>query len=147
MRVERSIVLPCPSRAAWDVLVDWERQAGWMRDADRVRVVSPHRVGVGVRLAVRTRLFGIPAFTEPVEVTGWEPPVRLTIRHGGPVAGEGTWMLEDVSGGTRFRWVEDVRLKIPFGGELAARCYAPVLRLLMDRAMEGLRGYVVAMGP
>lgn len=127
--------------------MDWERQADWMLDADRVRVVSSHREGVGVRLAVRTRLFGIPAFTELMEVTDWDPPARLTIRHGGPVAGEGTWTLEDVPGGTRFTWAEDVRLQIPAGGELAARCYAPVLRLLMGRAMQGLRRYVVSTGP
>ena len=45
-----------------------------MLDADRVEVVSAHREGLGVRLAVRTRLLGLPAFTEPMEVIGWEPP-------------------------------------------------------------------------
>ena len=101
-----------------------------MLDADRVEVVSAHREGVGVRLAVRTRLLGLPAFTEPMEVIGWEPPRRLVLRHGGLVAGEGTWTLTPEPGGTRFVWTEDVRLGVPMVGEAAARMYAPVLRLV-----------------
>ncbi|MGZ8578567.1 MAG: CoxG family protein [Actinomycetota bacterium] len=147
MRVERAIALPVRREEAWGVLIDWERQADWMLDADRVEVTSPQREGIGVTLAVRTRLFGIPAFTEPMRVTDWDPPHVLTIRHGGPVAGTGTWTLDPIEGGTRFVWVEDVRLEAPVVGGLAARLYAPVLRMLMGRAMEGLRRYLIAAGP
>ena len=147
MRIDRTIVLPIPPEDAWAVLVDGERQADWMLDADRVDVVSPVREGVGVRLAVRTRLAGIPAFTEPMEVSAWEPPHRLEIRHGGPVAGTGTWTLTATAGGTRFGWTEEVRLRIPVVGEAAARCYRPVMGVLMRRAMAGLRRHVIATGP
>jgi len=147
MEVVREIVLPCPPDEAWVVLMDWERQADWMLDADWVRVLSAHREGVGVMLAVRTRLFGIPAFTEPMEITGWDPPRELRIRHGGPVQGDGTWRLAPVDGGTHFTWIEQIRLAVPLVGGLAARIYAPVMRALMDRAMVGLRGHVVATGP
>jgi carbon monoxide dehydrogenase subunit G len=147
MEVVREIVVPCPPEEAWAILMDWERQADWMLDADRVTVVSEQREGIGVRLAVKTRLFGIPAFTEPMEVTGWDPPRRLTIRHGSIVAGSGEWALAPVAGGTSFRWTEDIRLRVPLVGELAARCYAPILRWLMGRAQAGLRRHVVARGP
>ncbi len=147
MQVRREIVLPVPPEEAWAVLMDWERQAEWMLDADRVDVVSDHREGVGVRLAVKTRIAGIPAFTEPMEVTGWDPPHRLDIRHGSLVAGNGSWELQPVEGGARFVWTEDIRLAVPLVGELAARLYRPVMRMLMGRAMEGLRRYVIATGP
>ena len=147
MHVAREIVLPTTAEEAWAVLVDWERQAEWMLDADRVEVVSAHREGVGVRLAVKTRLFGVPAFTEPMEVTAWEPPRRLHIRHGSVVSGAGVWELDDVDGGTRFRWSEDIALHVPLVGELAARAYRPVLRMLMSRAQRSLRAYLIAIGP
>ena len=118
-----------------------------MLDADSVTVVSDLREGVGVRLAVRTRLFGIPAFVEPMEVTAWDPPRRLEIRHGSLVSGVGTWTLAPVDGGTAFTWREDIELAVPFAGDLAARCYRPVMRALMGRAMEGLRRHVIALGP
>jgi carbon monoxide dehydrogenase subunit G len=147
MRVERSIVLPTTPEAAWAILTDWERQAAWMLDADRVEVVSERREGVGVRLAVRTRIAGVPAFTEPMEVTAWDPPRRLEIRHGAAVAGKGCWSLVPATGGTRFTWNEEIRLRVPLVGELVARIYAPVLGVLMGRAMRGLRRHVIATGP
>ena len=118
-----------------------------MLDADRVEVVSQEREGVGVRLAVRTRILGLPAFTEAMEVIGWEPPRRVVLRHGGLVEGEGTWALTPEPGGTRFDWTEDVRLRIPVVGEVAAWLYAPVLRWLMRRGARGLREAVIASGP
>jgi hypothetical protein len=118
-----------------------------MLDADRVEVVSQEREGVGVRLAVRTRILGLPAFTEAMEVIGWEPPRRLVLRHGGLVAGEGTWTLTPEPGGTRFDWTEDIRLRIPVVGGAAAWLYAPVLRWLMARGARGLREAVIASGP
>ena len=143
----REIMLPTTPEDAWAVLIDWERQADWMFDADRVDVVSAHREGVGVRLAVKTRLFGVPAFTEPIEVAAWEPPRRLQIRHGSLVSGTGVWELDAVDGGTRFRWSEDIALHVPFVGELAARAYRPVMRMLMSRAQRSLRDYIIAIGP
>jgi carbon monoxide dehydrogenase subunit G len=147
MHVEREIVLPTTPDEAWRILVDWERQADWMLDADRVEVVSGTRVGVGVRLAVKTRLFGVPAFTEPMEVTGWDPPRRLEIRHGSLVSGTGVWVLAPVEGGTRFLWSEDVRLHVPLVGGLAAGLYRPLARALMGRAQRSLRDHVIAIGP
>ena len=147
MHVTREIVLPTTPEEAWTVLVDWERQADWMLDADRVDVVSTQREGVGVRLAVKTRLFGVPAFTEPMEVMVWEPPRRLQIRHGSMVSGAGVWELDEVDGVTRFRWSEDIALRVPMVGKLAARAYRPVMRMLMSRAQRSLRAYVIAIGP
>jgi hypothetical protein len=77
MTVERSIDLPCRIEEAWTVLTRWERQADWMLDADEVVVRSTQREGVGVRLDVRTRLFQVPAFVEPMEVVAWDPPRSL----------------------------------------------------------------------
>jgi len=145
--VERVIVLPVPIEEAWTALMDWERQADWMLDADSVTVVSDEREGVGVRLAVRTRLFGVAAFTEPMEVVGWDPPRRLDIRHGSLVVGTGAWMLDPSEGGTRFTWQEDIRLAVPVFGELAAAIYRPIMSMLMRRAMTGLRSYLIATGP
>src|SRR2546430_16864336 len=94
-----------------------------MLDADRVEVVSQEREGVGVRLAVRTRILGLPAFTEAMEVIGWEPPRPLVLRHGGLVEGEGTWALTPEPAGTRVEWAEDARPRSPGvsrGGDRAA---------------------------
>jgi carbon monoxide dehydrogenase subunit G len=147
VRVRVEELLPCPPEEAWAILLDWERQADWMLDADRVEVVGERREGLGVRLSVHTRVLGLPAFTDPMEVVAWDPPRRLALRHGAIVEGDGTWSLDREPGGTRFVWAEDVRLRAPLVGDLAARIYAPVLRRLMQRAATGLRRRVIDAGP
>lgn len=82
-----------------------------------------------------------------MEVIAWEPPRRLAMRHGSVVEGTGTWSLEADAGGTRFVWAEDIRLRVPLVGAAAAWFYRPVTRLLMARAVAGLRAHVIANGP
>jgi uncharacterized protein YndB with AHSA1/START domain len=147
MKIERSIDLPCDPDEAWRVLVDWERQADWMADADAVVVTSHKRAGAGVTLRVRTRVFGIPAFTETIEVVEWAPPNALAIAHGPPLRGRGTWTLERISVGTRFTWAEVVELETPALGWLLSAAYAPVLGWLLRRSMRGLRASIIARGP
>jgi len=147
MRIERSVDLPCDAEETWGVLVDWERQADWMADADAVIVTSQERAGPGVTLQVRTRLFEVPAFTEQIEVTAWDPPRTLAIEHGPPIRGRGTWALEPTSDGTRFTWSEEVELAAPVLGWLITACYAPVLGWLLRRSLRGLRTSIIARGP
>jgi hypothetical protein len=113
-----------------------------MRDADDVRVLTAHREGAGVRLAVRTRVLGVPLFTEQLEVTLWDAPRRMVIAHRSVVRGVGTWSLRPDGGGTRLTWTEDVSLPVPLLGELALLAYRPVLQRLMRGALGSLRADV-----
>jgi uncharacterized protein YndB with AHSA1/START domain len=139
VRVSASTSVPEPPEDVWRFLLHWERQAEWMRDADAVRVVSAHREGLGVRIAVRTRVLGVPLFTEPLEVVAWEPPGMLRLAHRGRVRGHGTWALSPVPGGTRFTWTEELSLSTPVLGEAALLVYRPVMRRLMRGSLANLR--------
>jgi hypothetical protein len=145
MKVAVAGSLPVPPRAAWRALVDWEGQAGWMLDADRVTVLGGVREGVGTRVAVRTRVLGIPAFTEVLEVTRWAPGLGLEVRHSGLLGGHGRWRLRPDGPGSAFLWEEDVRLPLAPLGEVALWCYRPVMRFLMGRSMRRLAA--VLAGP
>lgn len=136
--IDSHVMLACDRETAWSALVDWEGQAAWMKDADSVRVITERREGVGVRIAVKTRVLQIPAFTEVLEVVVWEPCARLVMQHTGVVDGTGTWTLEPAPGGTRFSWVEELSLSIPLIGVLALRVYRPFMRWLMGRALGEL---------
>jgi carbon monoxide dehydrogenase subunit G len=138
VRLTVRAVLHAPPARVWAVMTDWERQASWMPDVAWIRVIGPERAQ-GARLLVRTKDFGIPAVTDEVQVTRWEPPTRLAVRHLGLVKGGGEWRLEPVDGGTHFEWIED--LSLPFGlfGELALRMYGPVQRSMLRRSARNLR--------
>jgi hypothetical protein len=142
MRAESAAVLPVERERAWEILLRWEDQARWMKDADSVRVLTSQRRGSGTRVAVKTRVLNVPLFTEELEVTLWEPPRRLVMAHRGLVRGVGTWVLEPASGGTRFTWAEELSLPVPLLGELVLRVYRPFMRRLMRGALANLQAFV-----
>lgn len=142
MRVEASTLLSVPPKDAWRALLRWEDQARWIRDAVSVRVLSPHREGLGVRIAVKSRVYNIPLFTEELEVTRWEPQHVLEMTHRSFVRGVGTWALAPEATGARLRWSEDLALPIPVLGELALLVYRPFLRRLMRGALRDLSTYL-----
>lgn len=139
MRVWADTVLPVSPEEAWGRLLGWEDQAAWMKDADSVRVLTSHREGVGVVVAVKTRVLTVPAFTERLKVTLWEPPRRLVMAHLGFVRGVGEWALQPVGGGTRLTWTEDLGLPVPVLGTIALLVYRPVMRRLMRGSLANLR--------
>lgn len=138
LRVASSIVLPLRPQDVWDVLLRWEEQPRWMRDADSVRVLTPAREGVGTWIAVRTRVLDVPLFTEELEVVLWDPPRRLVMAHRSFVRGVGTWALRPEGSGTRFTWIEELSLPVPVVGELALLVYRPFMRRLMGGALADL---------
>src|SRR5512139_1857860 len=119
MKVSRDALLPASTERAWKVLLRWEDQARWMKDADSVRVLTDRREGVGTRVAVKTRVLNVPMFTEQLEVTVWEPSRLLVMAHRSFIRGVGTWRLDPVPEGSRFTWTEELSLPVPVLGELA----------------------------
>lgn len=144
MNVASEIALAAPIERAWELLVRWEDQARWMKDADSVRLLTAQREGVGTRIGVKTRVLNVPLFTERLEVTIWEPPRRLVIAHRSFVRGVGVWRLQPVEGGTWFSWTEELALPIPVLGELALRVYRPFMRRLMGGALANLQARVAS---
>jgi carbon monoxide dehydrogenase subunit G len=132
-----------PPERVWKVLADWEGQASWMPDVAWMRVEGAERE-LGARLRVRTKVFGIPATTDVVRVTAWEPPAVLAISHEGFVRGRGEWRLSAApGGGTAFEWEEEITMPPKWLGELAIRAYGPVQRSMLRRSIRNL-GRLVA---
>jgi len=125
----------------WAVLADWPRYPQWMPDVAWVRPLGPERE-LGLRLLVRTKVFGVPLASDTMRVTAWEPPTRLGIEHLGVVRGPAEWRLEPVQDGTRFVWQEDVTMPPPVLGELALRVYWPWQRRMFRRSLTNLRRLV-----
>jgi uncharacterized protein YndB with AHSA1/START domain len=134
-------VYAAPPEAVWEVLTDWEGQAAWMPDVAWIRLVGTDREE-GARLDVRTRVFGLPAATDRIRVTVWDPPRELAVEHHGVVGGRGSWVLEAVPPGTRLQWTEELQLPGGSGGDLAMRAYAPWQTAMLRRSLRNL-GHLV----
>jgi len=145
VRVAATGTLPATPELVWKVLSDWERQADWMPDVAWMRLRGGER-GLGARLDVRTKVLGVPATTDVMVVTGWEPPRRMEVEHRGMVKGWGEWLLEPVAGGTRFTWVEELTMPLGVAGEAALRAYFPVQRRNMQRSISNLAEVLARAG-
>jgi Polyketide cyclase / dehydrase and lipid transport len=138
VRISAQVELALPPGEAWRRLLAWEDQITWIEDAVSVRVLTSYRRGVGVVVAVRTRVLGIPLLTDRLEVTVWDPPRRLVMAHRSLVRGVGEWFLQRVGGGTRFTWTEELALPVPILGELIMVAYRPFMHRLMRRSLSNL---------
>ena len=89
---EASIELRLEPQAAWDVVMDWERQSRWML-LTRVWPTEHGGAGVGGGVAARTSV-GALGFTDDMVITHWEPPRECTVKHLGKlVRGTGTFTI------------------------------------------------------
>ena len=125
----------------WAVVADIPRQPEWMHDMKRVTIETPGPVRPGTRAEATVRILGI-AVSDPVEITGLEPPHRFTVRHEGLFTGDGVITLQEGADGTTtiVRWRET--LVPPILPELGARVQAPILTRVFQDDLHRLKRLV-----
>lgn len=108
-----SVEVAAPAGTTWLALTDWTRQHEWMLGTE-VEVLAGNGRSVGSRLAAFTGVAGI-GITDTMEIIGWEPPVRCTVRHLGKlVRGTGAFHVQD-KGPQRSVFIWSEQLDLPFG--------------------------------
>ncbi|WP_020662475.1 SRPBCC family protein [Amycolatopsis benzoatilytica] len=119
-----SVDVAAPAGTTWLALTDWARQGEWMLGTS-VRVIEGNGRSVGSKLSAFTGFGGI-GFTDKMEITAWEPPLRCAVRHlGSFVQGTGLFQVLAKDGGhCTLVWAE--HLKLPFG--LLGRVGWPLVR-------------------
>lgn len=138
---EASVDLPLDPQAAWDVVMDWDRQSRWML-LTRVWATENDGVGLGGGVAARTSV-GAVGFTDDMVITHWDPPRECTVKHLGTIVrGTGTFTVtpgrrgvDDVSaqsGVSTFTWSEDV---VPPLGKLGVAVW-PLVRPAFEVMMR-----------
>ncbi len=95
----------------WQAATDWARQHEWIW-ATRVHGGR----GVGAEVTGWTGI-GAIGFTDPMVITGWDPPRRCEVTHTGQtVRGTGIFEVappEPGGSGCEFRWTEHLLLPLP----------------------------------
>lgn len=151
-RIEVTTHIEADPDRVWEVLVDWEGQPRWMRDAHSVRVLSPHREGVDVVVRCRTDIIGglrgarrrggsLLVVDDDMVTTEWEPPRVIGIRHlGRLIRGVGAFELKPTAQGTHFTWWEEIDAPLgPIGEALATVVVVPVVRRVFRASLAGLK--------
>jgi carbon monoxide dehydrogenase subunit G len=142
VHLEERVAVAAPPEAVFAAVADWERQSDWVAFTTVTAEGGPHRVGERV-LAV-TKVAGV-GFSDPMEVTRWEPPRRVDVRHLGRVLrGTGTFLVEPAPGGAWFVWSEDLDLPLGVAGRLGFAVVGPAFRRMLRRSLRRLARMVEA---
>ncbi|GHH70994.1 polyketide cyclase [Streptosporangium violaceochromogenes] len=122
--VSVSVDAPASPERVFSVLTDWPRHGEWML-LTRARVTAGDGHSAGSLLAAFTGV-GPLGFLDTMEITGWDPPRAVAVRHTGrPVRGTGVFrVLPRDGGGSTIVWEED--LDPPFGA--VGRLGLPLVR-------------------
>lgn len=138
--VSVSVDAPAGPEQVFSLLTDWPRHSEWMilTHAD---VIAGDGHSVGSRLAAFSGV-GRVGFLDTMEITRWEPPRTVAVRHTGTlVRGTGVFhVLPREGGGSSIVWEEE--LELPFGPvgrvgwPLARPLSAALLRLSLRRLAD-----------
>jgi carbon monoxide dehydrogenase subunit G len=142
VHLEERVAVAAPPEAVFQAVADWERQSDWVAFTTVTAEGGPHRVGE--RLLAVTKVAGV-GFSDPMEVTRWEPPRRVDVRHLGRVLrGTGTFLVEPAPGGAWFVWSEDLDLPLGVVGRLGFAVVGPAFRRMLRRSLRRLARMVEA---
>ena len=122
LRIAAQVTVDARPERVWWAAVDWPRQREWIW-ATRVRGGQ----GAGAEVTGWTGI-GPLGCTDPMVLTGWDPPRRCVVTHTGRVVrGTGIFEVSPAGTGSRFAWIEDVQLPLPPPlGRIASALAAPV---------------------
>jgi hypothetical protein len=103
----------------WSVVEPVERHVDWMHDAVAIRFDGDRTRGVGTTFLCDTKV-GPITLVDRMEITEWQPPEVMGVRHTGLVTGSGRFTLEsiDLDRRTRFTWSETLSFPWWLGGRL-----------------------------
>jgi hypothetical protein len=107
-----------PIDLVWDRIVDWKSQSDWMLQTKVWSELDQNQTiknGQGLLIFAFTGLFPnlYPKFKlgvlDTMEITNFKPPVLCEVDHiGRVIRGTGKFELSKVSGGTNFKWQENL---------------------------------------
>ena len=116
--LELNIMIKKPIDLVWDRIVDWKSQSDWMLQTKVWSELDQNQTiknGKGLLIFAFTGLFpnlytkfklGV---LDTMEITNFKPPVLCEVDHiGRVIRGTGKFELSKVSGGTNFKWQENL---------------------------------------
>jgi uncharacterized protein YndB with AHSA1/START domain len=137
-----SVDVDAPAKIVWDAVTDWEAQGEWMLGTE-VRVTRGDGVSVGSELAATTGV-GPLGVTDTMEIVGWDPPHRATVRHTGRVVrGSGVFTVlerrtDDGREASTFVWSEQLDLPLGALGALGWPLVKPAFAWGVKRSLDVL---------
>jgi carbon monoxide dehydrogenase subunit G len=133
-RVEEEIVIDRPPEEVFAFVTTPENDGQWVSTAVERQREKEEPIGVGSRIRAVDKFLG-RRIESTLEVTQHEPGARSTIRLQGPINAQGSYVLEPVDSGTRFRWTLEADPGL--GGLFLGRITDPLVTWVFRRRVQG----------
>jgi hypothetical protein len=132
--VHASADVAAPAERVWKVLVDWQSHGQWV---PLTRAEGGAAKGESVEAWTGV---GPVGFLDPMEISEWEPPTRVSLRHTGRlIRGETRFDLLDLPGGRcRVTWWEVIDLPLGPVGRAGWVAVGPLARFVLHTALRRL---------
>ena len=128
-RLRERAAIAAPPERVFAAAVDWDLHGKWVLFTKVRADTDGHRPGA--RLVADTRVAGI-GFSDPMEVTRWEPPRLIEVRHlGAVVRGTGRFEVEPAPGGSWLTWTEELELPLGALGRIGFALLKPLFRAML----------------
>ncbi|GAB2465641.1 SRPBCC family protein [Streptosporangium sandarakinum] len=138
-RICVSVAADARPERVFSVLTDWPRHREWMV-LTRAQVTGGDGRSAGSRLAAFTGV-GPLGFLDTMEITGWDPPRTVAVRHtGGLVRGTGVFRVLPRGGGSTIVWEEELDLPLGAVGRLGWVLLRPLNAALFRFSLRRLAG-------
>lgn len=136
VRLRERMAIAAPPERLFAAAVDWDLHGKWVLFTKVRAEPGGHRPGE--RLVADTRVAGI-GFSDPMEVTRWEPPRLIEVRHlGRVVQGTGSFQVEPAPGGAWITWTEELELPLGALGRAGFVLLKPLFRGLLRVSLRRL---------
>lgn len=132
------VVIDAPLRVVWADVEDISSHTEWMLDAAEIRFLTDKQQGTGTRFECDT-VVGPFKLTDVMEITRWDAPTTMGVRHQGIVGGIGEFTLRPSGASTVFSWVERLAFPWYFAGPLGALVARPVLKAIWRGNLRRLK--------
>lgn len=132
-RVEEEIMIDRPPEQAFAFVTTPENDHEWISTAVERQREKEGPIEVGSRIRAVDKFLG-RRIESVLEVTEHEPSSRSTIQLRGPINARGSYVLEPVDGGTRFRWTLDADAGL--GGLYFGRITDPLVTFAFRRRVR-----------
>ena len=145
-RLSVAIDIAATPAQVWEIVEPIEDHVEWMHDAVAIRFQTDQRRGVGTEFLCDTKV-GPFKLVDRMEITDWDPPAAMGVRHIGLVTGTGRFTLTPIDLGrrTRFGWDESLTFPWWLGGPVGAFVGGRiVLRAIWKRNLRELKRIVEA---
>ena len=138
MKVDLSLSIDIKSnqQQVFDSFVNWETQGDWMLGT-KVERTKNNGIGIGGEINAWTGFWKI-GFNDPMEITKWEEPKVVDMKHLGKVVkGEGSMIVEKIDdNNSKFIWSETIELPFSIFGLIGWFFIKPFFVLAIKHSLK-----------